>query len=186
MYIFICSVILSCIYSWDNLAYTLPRWKLFGRLRGNDLANASWLFPYILISLLCNFMCRINHFRRKKPAVIDIPVQWLLCKEILGQDTYSFYNLLSGFWWCSDKLTKLHHYVRENFFIPQPRRISAVSVAERVSYERGEQPGQSCGYSVRFESVLPRPHASVMFCTVGLYCFVYVCSLLIMGLNSLS
>ncbi|KAM6342636.1 ATP-dependent RNA helicase A isoform 4-T4 [Alca torda] len=54
-----------------------------------------------------------------------------------------------------------------NIVVTQPRRISAVSVAERVSYERGEQPGQSCGYSVRFESVLPRPHASVMFCTVG-------------------
>uniref|UniRef100_A0A8D2KTB7 RNA helicase n=1 Tax=Varanus komodoensis TaxID=61221 RepID=A0A8D2KTB7_VARKO len=51
--------------------------------------------------------------------------------------------------------------------VTQPRRISAVSVAERVSYERGEEPGSSCGYSVRFESVLPRPHASVMFCTVG-------------------
>jgi len=51
--------------------------------------------------------------------------------------------------------------------LSQPRRISAVSVAERVAYERGEEPGKSCGYSVRFESVLPRPHASIMFCTVG-------------------
>lgn len=42
-----------------------------------------------------------------------------------------------------------------------------MSVAERVSFERGEEVGKSCGYSVRFESALPRPHASVMFCTVG-------------------
>uniref|UniRef100_A0A8C4SGW0 RNA helicase n=1 Tax=Erpetoichthys calabaricus TaxID=27687 RepID=A0A8C4SGW0_ERPCA len=54
-----------------------------------------------------------------------------------------------------------------NIVVTQPRRISAVSVAERVSYERGEDVGKSCGYSVRFESMLPRPHASVMFCTVG-------------------
>ncbi|NWH87179.1 DHX9 helicase, partial [Aegithalos caudatus] len=54
-----------------------------------------------------------------------------------------------------------------NIVVTQPRRISAVSVAERVAYERGEAPGQSCGYSVRFESVLPRPHASILFCTVG-------------------
>ena len=40
-------------------------------------------------------------------------------------------------------------------------------MAERVAYERGEDLGKSCGYSVRFESVLPRPHASIMFCTVG-------------------
>ncbi|XP_035771825.1 ATP-dependent RNA helicase A [Neolamprologus brichardi] len=45
--------------------------------------------------------------------------------------------------------------------------ISAVSVAERVAFERAEDLGKSCGYSVRFESVLPRPHASVLFCTVG-------------------
>ncbi|KAK1787167.1 hypothetical protein P4O66_017023, partial [Electrophorus voltai] len=54
-----------------------------------------------------------------------------------------------------------------NIVVTQPRRISAVSVAERVSYERGEDVGKSCGYSVRFESVLPRPHASILFCTVG-------------------
>ncbi|KAM3603825.1 uncharacterized protein V6R79_002682 [Siganus canaliculatus] len=54
-----------------------------------------------------------------------------------------------------------------NIVVTQPRRISAVSVAERVAFERGEDLGQSCGYSVRFESVLPRPHASVLFCTVG-------------------
>ncbi|XP_056266450.1 LOW QUALITY PROTEIN: ATP-dependent RNA helicase A [Pseudoliparis swirei] len=54
-----------------------------------------------------------------------------------------------------------------NIVVTQPRRISAVSVAERVSFERGEEVGRSCGYSVRFESVLPRPHASILFCTVG-------------------
>uniref|UniRef100_A0AAR2J9D1 RNA helicase n=1 Tax=Pygocentrus nattereri TaxID=42514 RepID=A0AAR2J9D1_PYGNA len=54
-----------------------------------------------------------------------------------------------------------------NIVVTQPRRISAVSVAERVAFERGEEVGKSCGYSVRFESILPRPHASVLFCTVG-------------------
>ncbi|NWU48574.1 DHX9 helicase, partial [Dromas ardeola] len=66
-----------------------------------------------------------------------------------------------------DEYIKTDRAAECNIVVTQPRRISAVSVAERVSYERGEQPGQSCGYSVRFESVLPRPHASVMFCTVG-------------------
>lgn len=51
--------------------------------------------------------------------------------------------------------------------VTQPRRISAVSVADRVAVERCEQLGQSVGYSVRFESCLPRPYGSVMFCTVG-------------------
>ncbi|KAI4469545.1 atp-dependent rna helicase [Holotrichia oblita] len=54
-----------------------------------------------------------------------------------------------------------------NICVTQPRRISAVSVSERIATERCEPVGQSVGYSVRFESMLPRPYASIMFCTVG-------------------
>ncbi|XP_063606453.1 ATP-dependent RNA helicase A-like isoform X2 [Penaeus indicus] len=54
-----------------------------------------------------------------------------------------------------------------NIVVTQPRRISAVSVADRIATERGEELGQSIGYSVRFESVLPRPYGGVLFCTVG-------------------
>lgn len=54
-----------------------------------------------------------------------------------------------------------------NIVVTQPRRISTVSVAERVAQERCEELGNSSGYSVRFESVLPRHYASILFCTVG-------------------
>ncbi|XP_068625736.1 dosage compensation regulator mle isoform X2 [Battus philenor] len=54
-----------------------------------------------------------------------------------------------------------------NICVTQPRRISAISVAERVANERCEELGNSVGYSVRFESVLPRPYGSILFCTVG-------------------
>ncbi|XP_026744887.1 dosage compensation regulator-like isoform X1 [Trichoplusia ni] len=54
-----------------------------------------------------------------------------------------------------------------NVCVTQPRRISAVSVAERVASERCEDLANSVGYSVRFESFLPRPYGSIMFCTVG-------------------
>ena len=40
--------------------------------------------------------------------------------------------------------------------VTQPRKISAVSIAERMAFERGEEVGESVGYSVRFESRLPR------------------------------
>jgi hypothetical protein len=33
--------------------------------------------------------------------------------------------------------------------------------------ERCEDLGNSCGYSVRFESILPRAYGSLLFCTVG-------------------
>ena len=44
-----------------------------------------------------------------------------------------------------------------------------MSVAERVAAERAENLGCSTGYSVRFDSILPRSHAAIMFCTVGMY-----------------
>ncbi|EDW58749.2 uncharacterized protein Dvir_GJ18398 [Drosophila virilis] len=54
-----------------------------------------------------------------------------------------------------------------NIYVTQPRRISAISVAERVARERCEQLGDTVGYSVRFESVFPRPYGAILFCTVG-------------------
>uniref|UniRef100_A0A2K5WV03 ATP-dependent RNA helicase A n=1 Tax=Macaca fascicularis TaxID=9541 RepID=A0A2K5WV03_MACFA len=66
-----------------------------------------------------------------------------------------------------DLKNELMYQLEQDHDLQAPRRISAVSVAERVAFERGEEPGKSCGYSVRFESILPRPHASIMFCTVG-------------------
>ncbi|XP_016995644.2 dosage compensation regulator mle isoform X1 [Drosophila takahashii] len=54
-----------------------------------------------------------------------------------------------------------------NIYVTQPRRISAISVAERVARERCEQLGDTVGYSVRFESIFPRPYGGILFCTVG-------------------
>ncbi|KAK8730386.1 hypothetical protein OTU49_007985 [Cherax quadricarinatus] len=54
-----------------------------------------------------------------------------------------------------------------NIIVTQPHSISAVSVAERIASERGEEIGNSVGYSVELESVLPRPYGGMWFCTVG-------------------
>ncbi|KIK93741.1 hypothetical protein PAXRUDRAFT_12465 [Paxillus rubicundulus Ve08.2h10] len=55
-----------------------------------------------------------------------------------------------------------------NIICTQPRRLAALSVADRVAKERGEVVGSgSIGYSVRFESKLPEEHGSITFCTVG-------------------
>ena len=52
--------------------------------------------------------------------------------------------------------------------VTQPRRIAAVSVAERVAAERGERCGASVGFSVRLHGVAPREEgASVEFVTTG-------------------
>ncbi|XP_061538269.1 ATP-dependent DNA/RNA helicase DHX36 [Phycodurus eques] len=52
----------------------------------------------------------------------------------------------------------------------QPRRISAISVAERVAAERAEKvgSGNSCGYQIRLQSQLPRRQGSVLYCTTGI------------------
>ncbi|XP_062105694.1 DExH-box ATP-dependent RNA helicase DExH6-like isoform X2 [Humulus lupulus] len=49
----------------------------------------------------------------------------------------------------------------------QPRRISAMSVAERISSERGQNIGEDIGYKIRLESKGGR-HSSIVFCTNGI------------------
>jgi len=53
-----------------------------------------------------------------------------------------------------------------NMIITQPRRISAVSVAERVASERCEEVGQSIGYNVRLDSCCS-PRTQCVFVTPG-------------------
>lgn len=78
----------------------------------------------------------------------------------------------------SGKTTQIAQYILEdhiasnqgaycNICVTQPRRISATSVSERIAQERGEEIGKSVGYSVRFDTVSPRPYGSIMMCTVG-------------------
>lgn len=56
-----------------------------------------------------------------------------------------------------------------NIICTQPRRIAAISVAERVARERGESVGKTVGYQVRFESKTPQPNGSITFCTTGVF-----------------
>lgn len=69
----------------------------------------------------------------------------------------------------------LDHYINEekgakcNIIVTQPRRLSAVTIAERVAYERGELTGDNIGYKVRHEGVQPqRRGGSMLFCTTGI------------------
>lgn len=58
-----------------------------------------------------------------------------------------------------------------NIVCTQPRRIAAISVAERVAKERGQSAGSrsQVGYQVRFDAKLPQMHGSVTFCTTGIF-----------------
>lgn len=63
-----------------------------------------------------------------------------------------------------------------NIICTQPRKISAISVADRVAFERKESIGLGVGYSVRFDSIFPRPYGAIMFCTVGNVFLVLMCN----------
>ncbi|KAL5279930.1 hypothetical protein ACFFRR_004136 [Megaselia abdita] len=54
-----------------------------------------------------------------------------------------------------------------NIVCTQPRRISAITIAERVAWERCERLGRSVGYSIRLETVKPRDNGSLVYCTTG-------------------
>lgn len=49
----------------------------------------------------------------------------------------------------------------------QPRRISAIGVAERVAAERDERVGQTVGYQIRLESKMSS-NTRLTFCTTGI------------------
>ncbi len=48
----------------------------------------------------------------------------------------------------------------------QPRRIAAITVAERVAYERCEPCGQTVGYQVRLQAALSNK-TRILHCTTG-------------------
>ena len=55
-----------------------------------------------------------------------------------------------------------------NIICTQPRRMSATSVAQRVSQERAQDLQDQVGYHIRFDAKLPRPGGSITFCTNGI------------------
>lgn len=50
----------------------------------------------------------------------------------------------------------------------KPRRISAVSVAERIAKERNEKIGDNIGYRIRLKSKPPKGNGSILFTTPGM------------------
>jgi hypothetical protein len=61
-----------------------------------------------------------------------------------------------------------HNRGSEAFIIcTQPRRIAAISVAERVAQERLQRCGQGVGYQIRLKSKCSRD-TRILFCTTGI------------------
>ncbi|KAH8389920.1 hypothetical protein KR200_003975 [Drosophila serrata] len=114
--------------------------------------------------------CQFLEFRDKLPIAA-------MRSEILSAINDNPVVIIRGNTGCG-KTTQIAQYILDdyissgqggfaNIYVTQPRRISAISVAERVARERCENLGEAVGYSVRFESQFPRPYGSILFCTVG-------------------
>jgi len=74
----------------------------------------------------------------------------------------------------SGKTTQVPQYILDSedglqtIIVAQPRRLAAITVAQRVAAERGESLGASVGYAVRFDSVWPQQQGGICYMTTGL------------------
>lgn len=55
-----------------------------------------------------------------------------------------------------------------NIYITQPRRISALTLANRVAEERSEELGNVVGFQVRLKQILPRKPGTIVFVSSGI------------------
>ncbi|CAH9064353.1 unnamed protein product [Cuscuta epithymum] len=113
---------------------------------------------------------KMQEFRRNLPAYKER-------NSLLNAISQNQVVVVSGETGCG-KTTQLPQYVLESeieasrgatcsIICTQPRRISAMAVAERVATERGENLGESVGYKVRLEGMKGRD-TRLLFCTTGI------------------
>ncbi|TKY50912.1 ATP-dependent RNA helicase A [Spatholobus suberectus] len=113
---------------------------------------------------------RMLEFRRSLPA-------YKKKEAILSVISRNQVVIISGKTGCG-KTTQIPQFILEseiesvcgaacNVICTQPRRISAMSVSERVASERGEKLGESVGYKVRLEGMKGRD-THLLFCTTGI------------------
>ncbi|XP_021892464.1 DExH-box ATP-dependent RNA helicase DExH1 isoform X2 [Carica papaya] len=111
----------------------------------------------------------MQSFREKLPA-------FKVRAEFLKAVAENQVLVVSGETGCG-KTTQLPQFILEeeiscmrgahcNIICTQPRRISAISVAARISCERGESLGESVGYQIRLEAKRTE-QTRLLFCTTG-------------------
>lgn len=107
----------------------------------------------------------IASFRDVITSSIDTNQVVLICGETGCGKTTQVPQFILDHMWGKEEASKI--------VCTQPRRISAISVAERIASERGEKVGETVGYKIRLESKGGR-HSSIVFCTSGVFLRVLV------------
>ncbi|XP_034926514.1 DExH-box ATP-dependent RNA helicase DExH5, mitochondrial isoform X2 [Populus alba] len=114
--------------------------------------------------------CKMLEFRKTLPAYKEKDA-------ILAAISQNQIVIISGATGCG-KTTQIPQFILEsevesvrgavcNIICTQPRRISAMSVSERIASERGEKLGECVGYKVRLEGVKGKD-THLLFCTTGI------------------
>ncbi len=98
---------------------------------------------------------------------------WSVREQVVHAAANSRVLVISGDTGCG-KSTQVPQFILDdlqsgpsaNILVSQPRRISAVSLADRVADERCERVGQSVGYAVRLDKQ-SSSNTRLLFCTTG-------------------
>lgn len=84
-----------------------------------------------------------------------------------GKSTQVPQFILDNWLYESSKLQGKENPPHVEIVCTQPRRLSAIGVAERVANERAERVGQSIGYQIRMENKMSS-QTRLLFCTTGI------------------
>uniref|UniRef100_A0A8C7JLW4 ATP-dependent DNA/RNA helicase DHX36 n=1 Tax=Oncorhynchus kisutch TaxID=8019 RepID=A0A8C7JLW4_ONCKI len=139
-----------------------------------------YMFTLFLGGVFIFCTCIEKVFIRQKGSCRIPTVLSLVHQELVELIRSSQVLVVSGETGCG-KTTQVTQFILDDYIergmgsvcrvvCTQPRRISAISVAERVAAERAESvgDGNSCGYQIRLQSRLPRKQGSVLYCTTGI------------------
>ena len=156
-----------------------PNWNPWTGCNIDEGPLATTTMEKISADLATNFNDRIKNNSSLQDMIkkrSNLPI-FAMKQKIIEEINDNSVVIIRGNPGCG-KTTQICQYLLDNYIelgrggycnvvVTQPRRLSAVSVAYRVAHERAEELGISTGYSVRFDSHLPRPFGGILFCTVG-------------------
>ncbi|XP_034184083.2 ATP-dependent RNA helicase DHX30 isoform X1 [Osmia lignaria lignaria] len=114
--------------------------------------------------------------KERKDKITKLPIHDYR-EEILNSLQHNQVVLIKGDTGCG-KSTQIPQFIMDayteqnkanecNIIVSQPRKVAAISLADRVASERYERVGDIVGYHVRFDNKLPQLPGSIVFYTTG-------------------
>lgn len=117
-------------------------------------------------------MTQLSDYNKLQQARKELPIY--KARDILIQQLKQHNTLIIVGETGSGKTTQLPQYILEaginkkgRIGITQPRRVAAITIAQRVAKETGSQLGHLVGYSIRFEDVTSK-HTKIKYMTDGM------------------